>query len=865
MNCHKLKFLGVEIQFPFDPYSIQKCMMSQIVGRLTNKEHGLIESPTGTGKTLVLLCSALAWQKKSKADGQPFVSASRRKRVAEERMDGLKKKPCSCDDLKKSGDCEACRALKAEEKFSEIVIQDEKEEEIISSRLRCKVPRIYYGTRTHKQISQVVRELNKTPYKENLRMCILSSRDRTCINSEVRDLPNRNDKCQELLKNSKSGAFQNKRKLQGETCPYYSDSSNLNALYEAINSVHDTEAWDIEDAAKFGRENRACPYFGIRSLQSEADITFCPYNYLLDPTIRTTLDINLKDAIVIFDEAHNIEDICRDSASFIIETSQIQDLHQAIVIAMSSYQQGSPTHDAFQYFRDKLHNLTNFLKQYKFDLTTDRDNDHVARQVVLQNEMTVLLSNLGFGPNDQDSLKEHLKRLKGDEEEDAEKSSKKDDSTPGLNSMQLQFLTQLRITLQFMFGEDKKYFNDFRIVITKHLVNNNTFSSNNGWRNQGRNNRFDHQNQNALELANNQNSLVPATQEDPYYYKLSILCMNPGIAFEKIHNLAWSVFVASGTLSPIESLKTELGCNFAGTFQGTHVIDRSRVFGSIISNGPTGEALNCSYKDSLSLAFQDEVGRVVSDVCKTVPNGVLVFFPSYDRMENLYQRWVTKGIMKEINRNKKLFREQRKLTVDEFESRLEEYNRQAELKKGALLFAVYRGKVSEGIDFADKAARAVITIGIPYPNIKEITIGLKKEYNDLARSSRPHLMTGNDWYASQAFRALNQALGRCIRHKDDWGAIIMIDSRLNYDSSQKNISRWLRETLCSTKEYPRFYEWLKEFVSLRNEEESRAGDDKAKIRIQETKVEPVELKPKKDELSVKDFNILEKDEIIFLD
>jgi Fanconi anemia group J protein len=35
----------------------------------------------------------------------------------------------------------------------------------------------------------------------------------------------------------------------------------------------------------------------------EAEIIFCPYNYLLDPIIRDTLDINLDGAVVIFDEA----------------------------------------------------------------------------------------------------------------------------------------------------------------------------------------------------------------------------------------------------------------------------------------------------------------------------------------------------------------------------------------------------------------------------------------------------------------------------------------------------------------------------------------------------------------------------------
>jgi Fanconi anemia group J protein len=37
--------------------------------------------------------------------------------------------------------------------------------------------------------------------------------------------------------------------------------------------------------------------------------------------------------------------------------------------------------------------------------------------------------------------------------------------------------------------------------------------------------------------------------------------------------------------------------------------------------------------------------------------------------------------------------------------------------KGAIFFAVCRGKVSEGIDFADELARAVVIIGIPFPSL----------------------------------------------------------------------------------------------------------------------------------------------------
>ncbi len=52
----------------------------------------------------------------------------------------------------------------------------------------------------------------------------------------------------------------------------------------------------------------------------------------------------------------------------------------------------------------------------------------------------------------------------------------------------------------------------------------------------------------------------------------------------------------------------------------------------------------------------------------------------------------------------------------------------AQTEKGAILFIVCRGKLSQGIDFSDQLARAVILVGIPYPALKDPKIQGKKAY-----------------------------------------------------------------------------------------------------------------------------------------
>ena len=73
--------------------------------------------------------------------------------------------------------------------------------------------------------------------------------------------------------------------------------------------------------------------------------------------------------------------------------------------------------------------------------------------------------------------------------------------------------------------------------------------------------------------------------------------------------------------------------------------------------------------------------------------------------------------------------------------------------------------MSEGLDFADNNCRAVICLGIPFPNFREPAVELKIKYNDKKRAQDKNILQGHQWYEIQAFRALNQALGRCIRHR----------------------------------------------------------------------------------------------------
>ena len=136
---NRILIKGIEILFPYEPYTIQKNYMEKVIELLNNKSiiegykgFAALESPTGTGKTLCLLCSILAWF-------------------------NIKKK-----------------------------------ENIFKGK-------IIYVTRTHSQISQIISELKKTKYRPKI--AILSSREFSCVNDNLkknRDIKQLNIICRKI-------------------------------------------------------------------------------------------------------------------------------------------------------------------------------------------------------------------------------------------------------------------------------------------------------------------------------------------------------------------------------------------------------------------------------------------------------------------------------------------------------------------------------------------------------------------------------------------------------------------------------------------------------------------------------------------
>lgn len=118
------------------------------------------------------------------------------------------------------------------------------------------------------------------------------------------------------------------------------------------------------------------------------------------------------------------------------------------------------------------------------------------------------------------------------------------------------------------------------------------------------------------------------------------------------------------------------------------------------------------------------------------------------------------------------------------------------------------GKLSEGINFSDELGRGVLIIGLPFPNIRSAVWQAKIKYIE-EKTHKQHLGTeaekkasaaaaGRDFYENACMRAVNQCIGRAIRHVNDYAAIVMVDRRYETPRIQAKLPGWIRGSLVAS-------------------------------------------------------------------
>lgn len=61
----------------------------------------------------------------------------------------------------------------------------------------------------------------------------------------------------------------------------------------------------------------------MRDRLKDADLCILPYNYVLDAELREQINLDLTDAVLIFDEGHNIESHCEELFQFDLSVNDL--------------------------------------------------------------------------------------------------------------------------------------------------------------------------------------------------------------------------------------------------------------------------------------------------------------------------------------------------------------------------------------------------------------------------------------------------------------------------------------------------------------------------------------------------------------
>jgi regulator of telomere elongation helicase 1 len=70
------------------------------------------------------------------------------------------------------------------------------------------------------------------------------------------------------------------------------------------------------------------------------------------------------------------------------------------------------------------------------------------------------------------------------------------------------------------------------------------------------------------------------------------------------------------------------------------------------------------------------------------------------------------------------------------------------------------------------------------------------------------------WYNQQTYRAVNQAIGRVIRHKNDYGAIVLCDERFSQASSISQLPGWMKSHVKKMNDYNVAMNELRQFFNV---------------------------------------------------
>lgn len=774
---------------PYAPYDIQLHLMQSVYDALSqDKKLCIVESPTGTGKTLSLICSVLTWLRDNKADllmgkdqkeqeddedepdwvDQSYVGSVLSDQIQlsqdyEAYLEELRNKKFIVRD-QEVRDTKRRRLHRVEVKIDnnrndvsdeflpqEYYSDDEehgtngvtlgREVKAMLAKLngvanneengfdvdRLNPIKIYFASRTHSQLRQFASQLRLPVFppslpsvkSESIKHLALGSRKQLCINPRINRLTSTdaiNDACKDLLQSDKGGC-NFKQNINNQLQKEFRDRS--------FTSIH-----DIEDLAILGQALDICPYYASRGSLTSAEIITLPYQFLLLQSTRESLGIDLKNSVVVIDEAHNLIDTVNA-----IHSSEVslQDL-QSVRIGLTNY---------LNKFKSRLGpgnrvNLTKLIKLMDVLIVFTKQNYKKPGQVIDPVEILT-------------------------------------DNTDTLNIHKInKYIKVSKISYKIQSYMQSLEKDQETIAPGQPLL---------------------------FKIASFITCLTYPAQEGRFFFEkgpcIKYMLLQPDKCFQSILEDSRCVVLAGGTMQPIsdvlENLFPTVNENQLVNFSCDHVIPDNNL-GTYVLQEPL---IELTFEKREQPQVLRQVGEFYLRLSKSVPltGGIVGFFPSYQYLQFVIDHWKKTGLWSQLTRLRKINYE-----TKGGRDPLPEYTEAVDNGKGAMLFAVVGGKLSEGINFQDNLCRAIVMTGLPFPNVFSGEMMVKRSHleNKILHKGgtrQEAINSTKTFFETICLKAVNQSVGRAIRHANDYANIYLLDKRYANPHIQDKLSHWISKRL----------------------------------------------------------------------
>ncbi|EPS45783.1 hypothetical protein H072_142 [Dactylellina haptotyla CBS 200.50] len=673
--------------------------------------------------------------------------------------------------------------------------------------------KIFYCSRTHSQLSQFTAELRRVHLpptfeldeepsateedrpEEVVKHLSLGSRKLLCINDKVNtpgtSAKTVNDRCLDLQQSSTPAE---------KKCPFLLPKvdNERTVLERQFRDLALADIKDIEDLRGVGEKLKICGYYASREAIKPTEIVTLPYPLLLQKSSREALNISVKGHVIIIDEAHNLMDAIANIHSVSISLAQLTKCADSLTAYIMKF--GKKLKGGNRVYVAQCHKLVNSLKAWlegKFLIEPGSASaklpSKIPEGIVSQGE---LLRLKGIDQINIFKLGKYLEESKlprkvegytvfKENEKLADEAKKQ--KIPAMKARKVATSGELPV-LSHVYA--------FLLALTNPEQEGKVFYG--------------------------PTEDVTTATDAKNAVGLRYMLLDPTHHFKDLVEDARAVILAGGTMEPmsdyVNHLFPYLSSEKLRMVSCGHVIPKDNMLAMTVPTGVTGQEFEFTFDKRGQAQLIMELGRTILNLCNVIPHGVVVFFPSYSYLETVVKVWEGKTqsesgtiqsgktLYDSLQGKKAVFREEKgSSSVDEI---LREYAKAIDSGKGALLLSVVGGKMSEGINFSDNLGRGVIMVGLPFPNIHSSEWKSKMEFveqsvlekrkadsnaTDQGLNRKAAKTAAQEYYENACMRAVNQSIGRAIRHRNDYAVILLLDKRFGRENIWGKLPKWIRE------------------------------------------------------------------------